>query len=162
MEKSIKTEESWEVRKARKEGKMIIPLTNQHNNVIIIGVLTADATAQYMGDNIGTLTKATIINNYFSRVSLSADGNPEGEKHVPNQVTIGVECWGSVDHKSMKKGTEVVVTGRLAQRSFPDENIKGGILKHIIIAESIGTSINPAIPRNKNPDHDRLDIKTHI
>ncbi len=93
------------------------------NHVSIVGNLTADPTLRYTqsGKAVANLT-----------VAVSHRGKANGEWQDVTDGFFTVSCWNSLADnvaKSLKKGSRVLVTGKLIQRTYESDGEKRTVVE---------------------------------
>jgi len=98
------------------------------NNLTIIGRLTRDPESQNVGAENTALCKFSIANN-------------QGKKEDPNSVSFyDVITWGKSAEscgKYLKKGSQVVISGRIQQERWQDKESGGNRSKVVINAQNV-------------------------
>jgi len=102
--------------------------------VTLVGNITADPKLEYLNNGAGKLTFSVAVNHYWTDQS--------GEKQEKTSF-FNIVAWRTLAEDGgnvLAKGSKVVVTGRLEQRSWEDkEGQKRSTIE--VVADNIGLSV---------------------
>ena len=105
------------------------------NSITVVGNLTRDPEMRYTANGISTATFGVAVNRSWR--------NQQTNEWEERTSFLNVVCWRQLADNvaaSLKKGTRVVVTGRLEQRSWETEQgEKRSVVE--VVADEVGPSL---------------------
>jgi single-strand DNA-binding protein len=116
------------------------------NTITVIGNVTRDPELRYTGGSQTVTTFGVAVNRRWQ--------NRQSQEWEESTSFFDIVCWGTLAENvadSLSKGTRVLITGRLEQRSW--ETQEGEKRSKIeIVADEVGPSLRWAIARAEKVD----------
>jgi single-strand DNA-binding protein len=110
-------------------------MANNTNSITIVGNITRDPEMRYTASGVSTATFGVAVNRSWR--------NQQTNEWEERTSFFNVVCWRQLAENvaaSLKKGTRVVVTGRLEQRSWETEQgEKRSVVE--VVADECGPSL---------------------
>ena len=110
-------------------------MANNLNSITVVGNITRDPEMRFTPSGVSKVTFGVAVNRSWR--------NQQSNEWEEQTSFFNVVCWRELADNvgaSLKKGTRVVVTGRLEQRSWETENgEKRSVVE--IVADEIGPSL---------------------
>jgi single-strand DNA-binding protein len=110
-------------------------MANNLNNITVVGNVTRDPEMRYTPTGISQITLGVAVNRSWK--------NQQTNEWEERTSFFDVVCWRELADNvgaSVKKGTRIVVTGRLEQRSWDNQQGEKQYRTEII-AEEVGPSL---------------------
>ena len=110
-------------------------MANNLNSITVVGNITRDPEMRFTPSGVSKVTFGVAVNRSWR--------NQQSQEWEEQTSFFNVVCWRELADNvgaSLKKGTRVVVTGRLEQRSWETE---GGEKRSVveIVADEVGPSL---------------------
>ncbi|MCU1429750.1 MAG: single stranded DNA-binding protein [Actinomycetia bacterium] len=110
-------------------------MANNLNSITVVGNITRDPEMRFTPSGVSKVTFGVAVNRSWR--------NQQSNEWEEQTSFFNVVCWRELADNvgaSLKKGTRVVVTGRLEQRSWETEqNEKRSVVE--IVADEVGPSL---------------------
>jgi single-strand DNA-binding protein len=110
-------------------------MANNTNSITIVGNITRDPEMRYTAGGVSTATFGVAVNRSWR--------NQQTNEWEERTSFFNVVCWRQLAENvaaSVRKGTRVVVTGRLEQRSWEtDQGEKRSVVE--VVADEVGPSL---------------------
>jgi single-strand DNA-binding protein len=116
------------------------------NNITLVGNITRDPELRFTGSGQAMVKFGIAVNRRWQ--------NKQSQEWEEQVSFFNVVCWGELGEntsESLQKGSRVIVTGRLDQRSYETED---GEKKQVfeIVADEVGPSLRWATAEVKKTD----------
>ena len=121
-------------------------MANNTNSITVVGNLTRDPEMRYTASGVSTATFGVAVNRSWR--------NQQTNEWEERTSFFNIVCWRGLAENvaaSLKKGTRIVATGRLEQRSWETEQgEKRSVVE--IIADEVGPSLRWATAEVKRSE----------